>query len=148
MNNPLLPIVCQWLDNNFPRQGAKLRKRANCKQRPAISLEDVFIKYAMLIAEVRKTKGKKRKLSEIDTKIATDEPKHKKKRVEESRLSLTDRQSVDKTNDKNDKLLDMEVKANDDLFDRTEMKEPMEVDAAKKVINSSGSSVTTKDNVV
>jgi len=85
MDSPLLPLVCVWLDNNFPKIGAKLRKRTNCTSTPEISLEDVFAKYALLLAQVRPKNGKKRKLPENDgSQKVKGEPDRKKKRTKES----------------------------------------------------------------
>jgi len=85
MDSPLLPLVCVWLDNNFPKIGAKLRKRTNCTSSPEISLEDVFAKYALLLSQVRPKNGKKRKLAEMDSsQTKKEEPERKKKRTKET----------------------------------------------------------------
>jgi len=100
MDSPLLPLVCVWLDINFPKIGAKLRKRTNCSSTPEISLEDVFAKYALLLAQVRPQNGKKRKMSEEDSSQTVKcEPDRKKTRTKESVRKTKENESSSSSSD-------------------------------------------------
>jgi len=100
MDSPLLPLVCVWLDVNFPKIGAKLRKRTNCSSTPEISLEDVFAKYALLLAQVRPQNGKKRKMSEQDgSQTVKCEPDRKKTRTKELVRKTKEKESSSSSSD-------------------------------------------------
>jgi len=143
MDSPLLPLVCVWLDNNFPKIGAKLRKRTNCTSTPEISLEDVFAKYALLLAQVRPKNGKKRKLPEKDgSQKVKSEPDRKKKRTKESTSTSKGSSDEDSSSEEEGKpysVLDLEAEEGEPLSDEG-------ADTEKEDDSSSSSSDTSSDD--
>jgi len=139
MESPLLPLVCVWLDNNFPKIGKKLRKRANCTTTPEISLEDVFAKYAMLLAQVRPKNGKKRKSPDKDcSQTDINGPERKKKRTVKDDSSSSDEESSSEEEGKTENRHDLEANEVDESSDDSDSDSEDETETKVTKHKSSG----------